>query len=683
MTEPGAGEDLPRPKVTPKMVLTEDDLGNVVADLEQTDLLVIDVETVNGLDPLTNLVTWVGLGTGTHVHLIPMGHPNGDLRVPAHVAEVPDMSTVRPYKNNPEKFTKPKMNKVKVPARFYPAPRQLRPDMVMEALGPFLFSEKITKVGHNLGYDLKSLRKYFRGKPIPGPYYDTLVASHVCNENIPAFTLKNLTSEYYLGPRGRKAEVRDAYYPNLGKDINAYSISDIARYLAKDISYTRWLMGRTSDQMYSEGLEDAFRLEMDLFPVLMDMEYTGVHVDQSRVRQLKEELEKSIHDLEVEAWTITGVQFELTNNNRKREFLFELPKSEGGQKLPVRGRTKTGMAKVDADTLKEFKSSNRLVEVFLEYSELSKLLTSFVEKFASGEILYEGKVHTSFKQHGTVTGRLSSAQPNLQQIPAHSEIGKLFREAFSSSKGRKIVCADYDQIELRCMAYISGDKEMTRLFRDGEDIHRGAAAGAFGIDFEDVTDEQRSVGKTVNFLIGYGGGAAKLASEIGRPANECQKIIDRYYERFPGLARMKADIIRMAAQTGSRENPDRHPPYIEIPPFGRRRRVPGLFSPDEFVRFKAQRQVVNAVIQGFASNIMKLAMIKLSSVLEEADVGAQLVLTVHDEVLVDAEESSADEVYSLVVEAMQGVRLADGPILGTEIPLLASGGVGDNWVEAK
>lgn len=694
-TAEGYGDCLPIPLVVPRTVLTEADLDRVVADLASVEAdssyLVIDVETVGSLNTMTNSVVWIGLGGDFGVHLIPMGHDNGYLLQPERSVDVPDMSTVRPFKNNPDRLTKPKMRKERLPASFSEPPKQLTPDVVMAAIRPYLFSPRVTLVGHNLRYDLKSLAKYFSGELPTGPYYDTLIAQHLCDENLTVYSLKSLTIDHYLGrgvgvPNSLAKEAKEAFYPNLGKDVMASSFPDIASYLAKDITYTRWHMERTKEIIRGERLDDAWALEMDLFPVLMRMEYCGVHVDLEAARSLKDIVDKSLTDIEVEAWKICGIQFSLTNVNSKRDFLFDRPRDIGGQRLKPISYTATGMASVDKATLKHYAPTNRLSELFLEFSELSKLKSSFIDPFASGDLITGGRVRTSFRQHGTATSRLSSADPNLQQIPVRSELGKAFRKAFSAGSGRKLVCADYDQIELRCIAYVSGDKRMSELFVSGDDIHAEAASAVYGVPLDEVTPEMRSVGKTVNFLIIYGGGAKRLSEQTGVPVPECKAMIDRYYRRFSGLEPFKASVIAASISRADPQRPEWYPPYSLIPPFGRRRRLPDLLaSPDDGdgALFRAQRQAVNAVVQGFAASVMKLALIRIDKALSESGTGARLVLTVHDEVLVDAPEEHAEAVFKLVIDGMQGVTVGDGePILG-DVPLVASGGIGDNWVEAK
>lgn len=278
----------------------------------------------------------------------------------------------------------------------------------------------------------------------------------------------------------------------------------------------------------------------------------------------------------------------------------------------------------------------------------------------------------------------NSSEPNLQQIPVRSELGKAFRKSFVAPAGYDLVVADYSQIELRVAAYVAQDPEMIRVLSTGEDIHRAAVAGALQKPLEEVTDEERSIiGKVVNFLIIYGGGAKKLQKSVQRPLDECEEIIANYFKTFSRLEPMKARIISEALERGDRERPKTNPPFVVVPPTGRRRRLPGLFSPDEYEVFRAQRQAVNVVIQGFAANIMKMALVEVDAALAEAGSGARVLLTVHDEVMIEAPQSESEDVYNLTIDVMNGISGPDGqPILGP-VPLLAEGGVGHTWVDAK
>ena len=662
----------------------------MVADLLVRPAFVVDVETT-GLNTITNEVLWVGLCADADVHLVPIGHPVGATARRSEVVMEPDWSTSRPYLNNPDKWTKPKMVRVEKPAEFAPAPGQMRPDVAFEILRPLFFSDRV-KIGHNLKFDLLSIAKYY-GEVPPGPYADTLILSHVLNENLRERSLKRLSCDHFLGRvAAQKKETREAYYPELGKamgkyGIGAFGIEEVARYLAKDVTFT-WHLWRDMTRRLEGRLPGVFEQEMLLMQVLMDMEYRGIAVDTDGLDGLNEYMEEVLRETALDIYRIAGHKFPLTNTNVKRDLLFESPKN-GGQGLKPLEKTPTGKPKLDAKTLAHYAEENELARLFLFYNDVFKKKNDFVDKFRDPEYLIEGRIHTTFKQHGTATGRLSSASPNLQQVPARSKEGgdeglaTKIRQVFVASPGCSLVVADYDQVELRCIAALSKDPEMIRLFAEERDIHAEAASAVFGIPLDKVTPEMRSLGKTINFGVGYGASARRLAKETGRPLEEAETFIARYYKQFARLQPWKMEVIEAATKTGSRTDPQEHPPYVEIPPFGRRRREPSLYGESTFDVGRAHRQLVNAVVQGFASSIMKMAMVDLHRTFtSRPELGAHMLITVHDEVIVEAPHGTVDEVFDIVVGTMGGVTWEGRPILG-RVPLVASGAIGPNWADAK
>lgn len=662
----------------PSLILSEEELRTAVDLLLREDYFVVDVET-DGLDFILNDVMWVGLAAPGLRYLIPLSHPNGHLLEPAQVKEVPDMSTVRPYKRNPSMFTKPKMQKVHTPAVFSAPPEQIRPDRAFAIMEPLFFSD-LTKVGHNLKFDLKSIAKYY-GRIPTGPYADTIILMHLLDENRATYGLKDITTSWLLGIAAQNPDVRKRFYPELGKGgIANFSIDDIGTYLQRDITYTLWLYKRFLPTL-SETLASVFTFEMDVYRVLMQVEYDGIKVDPDSIAALSKLVDDEISVLSTDIWKICGEVFELTNVDRRKHFLFS-SKEEGGQGLTPKGFTKTGKAKLDKSSLSEFAETNELARLFFEYTERAKLKSSFVDPYQEEFIHSRTKrTHAGFKQHGTATGRLSSSEPNLQQIPAHSELGKEFRRCFIPESGGKLIVADYDQIELRAIAYHSQDPEMMRLFREGEDVHRNAAAAMFGLEPDEITPDQRSIGKTFNFAVGYGAMPSKLATITGLPLKTCEELIERYFARFSRLVPWKQEIVAEAVKHGNRLDPNNFPPYVAIPPFGRKRRLPDLFSDDNYAVMRAQRQAVNAVIQGFASYVMKIATLQLAAALK--DTSARIVAQVHDEMVVEVlDQTEVDDVYRLVIDSMEQVFIEGKPVFGS-VPLIASGGIGDNWVEAK
>lgn len=672
MSETGVTDSpVVRHRAVPHLITTVEELRAAVDELLSHTHFVIDVETTFG-NPHTNEVLWVGLGSRGCVHLIPINHPLGFVDVPEHY----EMRL--PPEEERKVLTSGALSKAKkryrVPTTYTPRPEQLPPDVVFGELERLLFSDR-HKIGQNTKFDLMSVSKYYGGRIPPGPYHDTIVVTHLLDENRMTYGLKEVVMDWLDVPQVK----RKTFYPNLGKSgVEVEPIDAVARYLAKDIRYTWLYWCNQFPRLAKQDLTAAYDLEMGLYGVLMNMERNGFPVDLARLKTVGAEMVEEIRGIEGEAWSIAGYQFELTNLNIKRDLLFK-PKKQGGQGLAPRSYTeKTHTAQLNKATLEYYaERGNRLAMLFLEWSALEKLRGTFIEGL--GKHLINGRIHTSFKQHGTVTGRLSAHEPNLQQIPARGD-GAIIREMFVPLPGHILIDADYDQIELRCAAYLSGDVSMMDVFKQGQDIHRAAAAAMYTVPMDEVTKDQRQAGKGQNFLTLYGGGAPKLARTAGVDIPTAELFIKRYYQQFPHLAAWKEGIVEDAKKLGKRNDPFRYPAYASIPPFNRRRRLPDLLSINEYERYRGERQAVNAVVQGFASCVMKLALIELDRALPAF--GAQMLVTVHDEIVVMCAEERADEVQETVERIMGSVSLAGVPILG-DVPLVASANRGYTWAEAK
>jgi DNA polymerase I-like protein with 3'-5' exonuclease and polymerase domains len=638
-------------------------------------MFAIDVET-DGLHTKTNSVLWIGLASSGTVSIIPMGHPNGDTNVPEHQIDVPIEGTSRPYKKNPEKFTKPKTKKVMVPATFHPPPTQLRPDIVFDELAPLLLPDRYhpkTAIGHNLKFDIMSIAKYYGDSYLSDTrlkYADTLVLSHLLDERRREYGLKPLVGKWIIGYHGwADKKKRMAFYPDLGSRIQQSSFPDVARYLARDVYYT-WLLWWKNWRMLPESLLGAFEAEMDTYRVIMAMQDRGVMMDEALLQEIQTEVQHELDDIEVDAWKISGRQFSLTNNNIKRQLLFD-SKAQGGQGLAPLGYSRTGLPQVDRTTTAHYRTSNKLASCFYDHS-VAQAKAKFIQQMLDN--ILNGRIHCQFNQHKAETGRLSSSEPNLQNVPKEGRM----RDAFVAASGHKLIVADYDQIELRCIACLSEDPEMIALFQEGRDIHREAAATMLGIKVGQVDEIQRDMGKTVNFSVGYGATAHRVARIVGCTVQEAQEFIDRYYLRFARLQPWKLEVLRVAVDRGDKSDITRKPPYVVIPPFNRRRRVEELYDPLPKIRAAGQRQAVNAVVQGFASYIMKLAMVGLHDGLTHG----HLELQVHDEAIIEVEQEYAVPTLDEVVEIMQSVQWNGAPILG-DVPLIASAHIGSTWKQGK
>lgn len=654
---------------SPGVIRTEAALREAVDHLLRQDEIVLDVETTFD-PPKINDVLWIGFAIPDRVFLIPMGHPLGVLLSPAvterRLPPEEERATLKSGQLSSAKKT------YHVPATFSDPGPQLRPDVVFSILEPVLFSGR-TKIGHNVKFDLESIAKYYQGRIPPGPYVDTVIMTHVLDENLDRYGLKDLVMDWLRVPPNPK--VRSSFYPNLGKmGVWEQPIDQVARYLAKDVWYTHlYYQDHIGMIRQSEQLQQTFDVEMALYPVLMDMELFGINIDVDLLRERGRQLEQEREEIEFQIWTICGEQFPVSNPTMKRKYLFG-PKSQGGQGLkPLTFTPKTNTPQLNQSTLEHYAEKNELARLFLEWGEKDKIIGTFIEGLT--EKLVRGRLHTSFNQHRTVTGRLSSANPNLQQIPR----GDMIRDAFRADDGCLLVVADYDQVELRCAAFLSGDLEMIRVFQENRDIHSQAAAAMLDVPLDKVTKEQRQVGKTQNFGTLYGAGPQKIADVAGCSMEQAQEFIARYFQQFAGLSEWKDDMIRQARSRGKRNNPLR-PPYAEIPPFGRRRRLPDLYAEELRDRARAERQVINSIVQGFAANVMKLAMVELRHRFSGSPM--DILLNVHDEIVVQAPAEMIEEARSEVVSVMEGVTYNGVPILG-EVPLTAEAGVAKRWSEAK
>jgi DNA polymerase-1 len=400
------------------------------------------------------------------------------------------------------------------------------------------------------------------------------------------------------------------------------------------------------------------------------MELTGINIDVDLLRARGAQLAVERQALAERIWTICGEQYEISNPHKKRQFLFG-PKASGGQGLmPLSFTEKTHTPQLNTAVLEFYAPTNELAHLFLEWAEKEKLIGTFIEGLEKK--LIDGRLHTSFNQHRTVTGRLSSNNPNLQQIPR----GGLIRDTFISDEDHVLVVADYDQVELRCAAALSCDAEMIRVFREGQDIHTQAAAAMYAISPDDVDSMQRQVGKTMNFGTLYGAGPTKVATVAETTIENAQAFIRRYYEQFSGLSKWKDKQIRLARATKRKHDE----PFTVIPPWGRKRRLPDLFSQEPLEKSKAERQVINSIVQGFASNIMKLAMIDLHKAIQ--DTPFLLLLNVHDELILQSPKHQDEDARLILVTAMEGVTYKDAPILGP-VPLTVDAGIAHRWSEAK
>lgn len=604
------------------------------------------------LDPLRNEVFWIGIATDGHSWAIPMGHSHGEMLTPE---EVGDGSTTPPpgyrklLKDGTESEAKARY---RIPATFLPPPPQLQRSEVFTTLECLFCDPNIVKVGHNVKFDARSIRKYLaKDLPMEG-FMDTMVMQHIVNENLRGYGLTDLIAHNYAG--------HDAYYRDgkLGKIIDHVPFSKAARYVHLDVRWTWSLYRRLWVKIKNrQGLRNALEQDMLVLRVLMDMEDEGIPVTKSAMVVLGRELDNKMRDLLLQMSKYTPPGFNPDSNKSKQEFLFK-KKSAGGLGLKSHKKTNKGADSVDEEALRYLENAHPLIPMLLEWQELKKVKSTYVDGLLLK--LVNNSLHPSFHLHRTATGRLSSSSPNLQNIPRDSTI----RSLFVAPPKHTLLVADYDQIELRVMCMFSKDKNMSKFFLQEQDIHAGAAALVLGKKPDEVTAEERQLGKGVNFLTAYGGGAQKLARTTGITEQRAREVINNYYKQFSGISAWKATEIIKARQRG----------YVTTLS-GRRRRLPELSSTDESLRARAERQAINAIVQGSAADICKIAMIDVHEALKPFN--AKILVQVHDELVVAVPDHCVDEAQQVMVDAMGHGRVIEG------IPLKVSCHSANSWSEAK
>ena len=512
----------------------------------------------------------------------------------------------------------------------------------------------VPKIGHNIKYDLLVLRR--AGVSLRGVAFDTMIASFMIDPGKRSHGLDTLALEHF-GVRLR------AYDELVGKGRNERSFAEVpvrqaADYCGADSDYTWRLRQRFAATLAEHNLERLFReVEIPLIGVLADMEWEGIAIDGAHFARLAGEMRRELAQLERAIHERAGVAFNLNSTPQLRHVLFEK------LQLPTLKKGKTG-ASTDAEVLEELAGMGHEVpRLLLEYREISKLLTTYLDVLPAEVNPATGRIHTSFNQIGAATGRLSSTDPNLQNIPVRSARGEAIRRGFVPRPGNRFVVADYSQIELRLLAHLSGDPAFVEAFRAGGDIHRQTAAVIFGVTLDAVTPDMRARAKTINFATIYGQGPHALARQLGIPYEDARRFIDDYFARFAGV---RAFLDRTVAEARERG-------FVETI-FGRRRYIPELKDKNFSVRAFGERTATNSPLQGSAADLIKVAMIGVSEALRPLE--AKLLLQVHDELVVEAPAGEADAVARLVTERME--RAAE-----LSVPLVATVGIGDNWLDAK
>lgn len=535
-------------------------------------------------------------------------------------------------------------------------PMQLPFDKTLEKLKVILEDDSIKKIGHHIKYDLKIFSR--AGIKVKGVQFDTMLESYVFNSSASRHNLDAL-AKFYLDYETSSFES----VAGKGKNqlpFNQVEIDKATPYAAEDADITLRLHHYFWPKIESdEKLKNLFlNEEMPVMFVLNEMEKSGVELDVDSLHQQSSELATKINEIEQEAFKLAGETFNLASTKQLREILFEK------QKIPVVKKTPGGQASTSEEVMTELANAYELPALILEHRHLAKLKSTYTDKLPLQINPETKRVHTSYHQAVAVTGRLSSSDPNLQNIPIRSETGRKIRQAFVAENDRVLIAADYSQIELRIMAHLSGDKGLLKAFNDGVDIHKATAAETLSVELDQVTSEQRRKAKAINFGLIYGMSAFGLAKQLNISQGEAQDYVNLYFERYPGVKMYMEKTRQIAEDQG----------YVETL-FGRRLYLPEIKSRNVQRRRQAERAAINAPMQGTAADIIKLAMIKLENVLKEKKLPAKMIMQVHDELVIETNKNQSYMVKNEVIQAMESAAKLD-------VPLVVDAAIGQNWDEA-
>lgn len=537
------------------------------------------------------------------------------------------------------------------------APEQLDKDWVLTQLKPLLESVEIKKIGQNLKYDTNVLSHY--DIKLQGVAFDTMIESYCFNSvstrhNMDALALKYLDYKtvHFEDVAGKGAKQLT---------FNQIDIEKAGHYAAEDADITLRLHQALFPalEQLPEQLSVYQNIEVPLMPVLAQMEQTGVLIDCDLLDQQSQSIGQRLDELEIEAHNLAGKSFNLASPKQLQQILFE------ELKIPVIKKTPKGAPSTAEEVLQELALDYPLPKVILENRGLSKLKSTYTDKLPLMVSSKTGRVHTSYHQAVTATGRLSSTDPNLQNIPIRSELGRKIRQAFIAPKDYKIVAIDYSQIELRIMAHLSNDKGLVTAFSEGKDIHKATAAEVFAVELDEVTTDQRRSAKAINFGLIYGMSAFGLAKQLNIGRHQAQEYQDKYFQRYPGVLTYMEETRQQASEQG----------YVETL-FGRRLYLPDINAKNGMRKKAAERAAINAPMQGTAADIIKKAMLAVAAWLaEKNDDRIKMTMQVHDELIFEIHQDIVEETTKKLVELMNNA-------VELSVPLIAEAGMGDNWGEA-
>jgi DNA polymerase-1 len=596
-------------KVT--IVDTPDSLKALADVLSRAKMIAFDTETTD-IDVMRAKLVGISLAVGTnHGYYIPLGHKSG---------------------------------------------RQLSKEKVFEALSDPMTQPEIKKVGHNLKYDYLVLKR--AGLTVTPLSFDTMIAEWLINPASHNLGLKNLA---WVRLGYEMTQIEALIGKGRGqKTMDQVAIDDAAQYASADAVICLRLVSQLKEELDQHEAVKLFNtMEMPLVPILASMEEVGVKLDESFFEHFSGELEDRLRDIETKIHEAVGDSFNLNSTQQLSDALFD----NLGLEPPDRARkTSSGHYSTAADVLEAMLGQHPVIEWVLEYRELEKLRSTYVDSLPQQINPETGRVHTSFNQTGTVTGRIASSDPNLQNIPTRTEIGRRVRNGFIAQEGWQLLAVDYSQIELRIVAHMAEDEAMLDAFRAGQDIHATTAAAVHGIELEEVTTEMRRHAKAINFGLIYGMSAYGLTNATDLTLAEAENFIEAYFKKFPGVKSFLDDIREQAAQQG----------YVETL-LGRRRYFPNLERGASYnVRQREEREAINAPIQGTAADIIKLAMLKLPEALHEAGLKARMLLQVHDELIFEVPDNELSPTVELVRQVMEKAY-------ALKIPLSTEAKAGKSW----
>jgi DNA polymerase-1 len=596
-----------------RMVTTEADLAEVVRAIRRAGRLAVDLETT-AIDPLDAVIVGVALSWEPHTGVyIPTSH------------------------------------------RYIGAPKQLSTEYVMEALRSLLEDPDFPKIAQNYKYEWIVFGRH--GITLRGIEWDTMLMSYLLDPGKLSHGLDAIAADYL-----RHETIKYSDVTGTGKNKINFEMVDVeqaTQYAAEDADITLLICDKLAPTIDEAGLRNIHdEMELPLSIILARMESAGISIDTSVLKILGAEFGEHLEKLHAQINEIAGQPLNPNSPLQLREVLFEK------LGLPIKKRTRTGPS-TDQSVLEQLSELHELPALILEYRSFSKLKGTYVDALPELVRADTGRIHTDFNQAVTATGRLSSSNPNLQNIPVRSDYGREIRRAFVPAKGKKLICADYSQIELRIMAHMSGDPELVEAYKTGQDIHSLTASKIFGIELADVTSDQRRAGKTVNFGVMYGMGANRLARDLKISRKEAKQYIENYFERYSVVKTFFDQLQHEARDKG----------YAETL-FGRRRLLAKIDGFGGAQRAFEERVAVNMPIQGTAADIIKKAMLNIQERIDTEKIPAVMLLQVHDELIFEVDEDIATEFAEVVREVMASVVTLD-------VPLEVDVGIGDNWMDAK